>query len=52
MKTMFNELTYGEQTQNNKKYVKLTYTKNGTVVLSGTNNENEKINIKELEKYL
>ena len=52
MKTMFNELSCEKAKANNKKYVKLTYTKNGTIVLSGTDNENEKINIEELEKYL
>lgn len=41
-----------ERTPINYKYIKLTYTKNGTIVLNGTNNESERITDSELKKYL
>lgn len=37
---------------NNAKYVKLTYTRSGTVVLSATNNTEENVTSGELKKFI
>ena len=42
----------GENESNNTKYVKLTYTKSGTVVLSATNNKEEAISPSKLRKFI
>lgn len=51
---LFNETSNlpTEENVKNTKYVKMTYTKNGTIVLSSTNNENEKVAMDELNKYM
>ncbi len=46
------EIASTKHTPKNCKYVKLNYTKDGTVVLTGTNNPNEKIEVEELERFL
>ena len=41
-----------EQSGKNTKYVKMVYTKNGTIVFSSTNDKNEKVAMDELNKYM
>ena len=40
-----------EENGSNAKYVKLTYTKSGTIVLSATNNKSERISVNDLNKF-
>ncbi len=51
-KLLSNPSAAEEEKTNNAKYVKLTYTKSGTVVLSATNNKEEQITIDELSKFV
>lgn len=51
---LFNELAVSapEQKAQNTKYVKMTYTKNGTIVLSPTNNKSDSVDLRELDKFM